>query len=375
MAKLKILEVIGDPSLAGAPRHFLDIVEHLDLNKFELAVICPPGPLAGEIKKVRRKIDLEIIRMDSRLDISAIRRIRRQIKFLKPDIIHTHGTRGGVLGRLAAINLGIPVLYTEHLWTKQFRLDNRILNFFHYFSNWFLDMFTSLNIAVSGAVKEFLVSSGITYPEKVVIIYNGIEPIKEEAEVLKDPKEIKLVSVGTLNAQKGMQYLIQAMPKVLKEFPDVNLEIVGSGPYKNHLEKLVKKLKLNKNVKFAGFLPDIPKHLAKFDIYIQPSLSESFGLAIVQAMGVGMPVVATETGGIPEVVTMGKTGILVPPQSPKSLSEAILELIRDPKMARKMGETGRKDARLKFSLDDMITELEQVYEEMASQPSFALEPR
>lgn len=375
MAKLKILEVIGDSSLAGAPRHFIDVVENLDLDKFEVAAICPPGPLAGELKKLHRKIDLEVIRMDSRLDMSAIGKIRRHIKSTKPDIIHIHGTRAGVLGRLAAINLGIPVIYTEHLWTKNFKLDSRILTFFHYFSNWVLDMFTNLNIAVSGAVKDFLVTSHISYPEKVVVVYNGIEEVKEKAEVLKDPKKIKIATVGTLNAQKGMQYLIKALPLVLKEFPETSLEIIGSGPYQRNLKKIVEKLKLGKFVKFAGFLPDVSAHLAKFDLYVQPSLSESFGLAIVQAMSVGLPVVATATGGIPEVVTQGKSGILVPTEDSKALSAAILEMIRDPKMARKMGEIGRRDARLKFNLDDMITELEQIYVEMATQPSFAEQPR
>ena len=361
--------------MAGAPRHFIDVVENLDLNRFEVVAICPPGPLAGELRKSRRKIDLEIVRMSSRLDLASVRKIRAYIKSIKPDIIHIHGTRAGVLGRLAAINLGIPVIYTEHLWTKNFRLDSRILTFLHYFSNWALDMVTSLNIAVSGAVKDFLVTSHISYPEKVVVIYNGISEVKEQAQVLEDTKDIKIATVGTLNAQKGMQYLIQSMPKVLKEFPGVSLEIIGSGPYKRKLEKMVKKLKLGKCIKFAGFLPDISIYLAKFDLYVQPSLSESFGLAIVQAMSVGLPVVATETGGIPEVVTTGKTGILVPSKDSKALSSAILEIIRDPKMAQKMGETGRKDARLKFNLDDMITELEQIYEEMATQPSFAVEPR
>lgn len=375
MAKLKILEIIGDSSLAGAPRHFLDVVENLDLDRFEIAAICPPGPLAGELKKLHRKIDLEVIRMDSRLDLVGIKKIRRHIKSIKPDIIHIHGTRAGVLGRLAAINLSIPVIYTEHLWTKNYKLDSRVLTFFHYFSNWILDMVTSLNIAVSGAVKEFLVTSHISYPEKVVVVYNGISEVKEEAQVLKDPHKIKIATVGTLNFQKGMQYLIQALPVVIKEFPDVSLEIIGSGPYKKKLEKIVKKLKLEKKVKFAGFLSDISGYLANFDLYVQPSLSESFGLAIVQAMGVGLPVVATETGGIPEVVTTGKTGILVPSKNSKALSAAILEIIRDPKMARQMGEMGRRDARLKFNLDDMISELEQIYEEMATQPSFAVEPR
>ncbi len=184
MSKLSVLEIIGDPSLAGAPRHLLSIVENLDLDKFEIHVICPPGPLAGEIKKLSRHIDLDIIPMRSRFDFQAIGKIRRHIKHLKPDIIHAHGTRAGLLGRLAAIGFNRPVIYTEHLWTKEYRLSSPLLNFFHFSANWFLDLFTNLNIAVSGAVKEFLIDSNISREPKIKVIYNGIEPTKTEAKVI-----------------------------------------------------------------------------------------------------------------------------------------------------------------------------------------------
>lgn len=368
--KISILEIIGDPSLAGAPRHLLAIVENLSLENFTINVICPPGPLAGEIKKLRRHVELDIIPMKSRLDFKAISEIKKEIKHLKPDIIHIHGTRAGLLGRVAAIGSNIPVIYTEHLWTKQFRLQNRFLNFVHYFTNWFLDMFTTLNIAVSQAVKDFLVSSHISYIDKVKVIYNGIEKSKLRASIFTSDKEFLLATVGTLNPQKGVQFLIRALPKIVKEYPGLRLEIIGDGGYKRKLQDEVKHLKLKNYVKFTGFVPDVSKYLTSFDLYIQPSLSESFGLAILQAMSVGLPVIATNTGGIPEVVTEGKSGLLVEPMDSKALAEAILELLRHPQKAKKMGEMAHKEAQLKFNLDDMIKELEKTYESVAKNPAF-----
>lgn len=370
MKKISVLEIIGDPSLAGAPRHLLSVVENLDTEKFAISVICPAGPLAGEIKKLRRNIDLDIIPMKSRLDLNAISQIRKTIKHLKPDIIHVHGTRAGILGRLAAIGFNIPVIYTEHLWTKQFRMQSRILNFFHYFANWFLDMFTTQNIAVSQSVKDFLVSSNLSRADKVQVIYNGIEPTHLEAKVFRNSREFLIATVGTLNPQKGMQYLIRALPLINKEFPGVQLEIIGDGSYKRKLVNEVKRLKLKSDVKFTGFVPNVDKYLTRFDLYVQPSLSESFGLAIVQAMSVGLPIVATNTGGIPEVVTEGKSGFLVPSEDPKALAAAILELLRHPSLARKMGQMARKEARLKFNVADMINELEKTYESVAQNPAF-----
>lgn len=371
MSKISILEIIGDSSLAGAPRHLLSILENLNLKKFTVTVICPPGPLAGKIRDIHRPIDLDVIPMRSRFDTEAVRKIRKTIKHYNPNIVHIHGTRAGLLGRLAVIGLNKRVIYTEHLWTEHYSLDSRILNFFHYFSNWFLDMFTTLNIAVSGAVKDYMVNKNITRPGKVVVIYNGVEEAKEKANVFENEKEIKIVTVGTLNRQKGMQYLIKALPKVIKEFPDVKLEIVGDGGYKKDLQSQVKHLKLKDHVKFVGFLPDVEKYLAKFDIYVQPSLSESFGLAIVQAMGAGLPVIATNTGGIPEIITDGITGLLVESKDSKAISEALIELLRDPKKAREMGKVAREEVKLKFNLQDMIDELEVTYEETAKIPAFS----
>lgn len=369
--KISILEIIGDPSLAGAPRHFLSIVENLDLEKFDIHVICPPGPLAGEIRSLRRRVDLEIVPMRSRLDWKAISKTRSIIKHLKPSLVHIHGTRAGSVGRLAAIGQNVPVIYTEHLWTKQFRLSNRILTFFHYFGNWFLDLFTNLNIAVSYAVKDFLVDSNISHLDKVKVIYNGIKPTSEEAKVFEKKDEILLITVATLNQQKGIQYLLRALPKIIKEFPLVKLEIIGDGNYKNELMKLTKRLKLQKNVQFTGFVADVEKYLAKADLYVQPSISESFGLAIVQAMGVGLPIVATYAGGIPEVVTDGKSGFLVEPGKPQALEAAILEVLRNPAKAKEMGVMAKKEAKLKFNLDDMIGELETTYEAMDSNTNFS----
>jgi len=366
--KISILEIIGDSSLAGAPRHFLSVIENLDLDKFQIHAICPPGPLAGEIRKLKRHIDLDLVQMRSRLDCKAIGKLRKEMVSLKPDIIHVHGTRAGALGRLASIGLNIPVVYTEHLWTKHYSINNPLLRSAHMFGNWFFDIFTTTNIAVSEAVKEFMVESGVSRSSKIKVIYNGVEPPKHKADIFQNKEEFRLTSVGTLNPLKGMQFLIQAIVKVKKEFPGVHLEIIGDGPSKKKLAELIRKLKLKNNVKLTGFVPDVEKYLTNFDLYIQPSLSESFGLAIVQAMGVGLPIVATNAGGIPEVVTDGKSGTLVPTHDSKALSAAILELLRDQEKAKSMGRFAAEEAKRKFDLTDMIKDLENLYEKVVSNP-------
>jgi len=364
MKKIKVLEIIGDSTLAGAPRHLLSLLENLDSKKFSLFVICPPGPLAGEVKTLKKNIGLEIVPMDSKLDFKAIPEIRTNIKHIKPDLIHVHGTRAGSLGRLAAIGNKAPVIYTEHLWTKNYKLPSRIAHKIQMIGLWFLDMFTTINIAVSQSVKDFLIDNQISRDSKVVVIYNAVTPQKKKNQILAK-KEITIGSVGTLNIQKGMQYLIEAFPKILREFPEAHLEIVGEGPYRKNLEKLIRKMKLKKSIELTGFIKDIIEKMEEFDIYVQPSLSESFGLAIIEAMNLGIPVVATNTGGIPEVVTAGKSGILVEPAKSEALSNAILQLLRDHKKAKEMGKIGAEDVKIKFDLKEMINETEKLYEKVA----------
>lgn len=368
MTKIRILEIIGDSTLAGAPRHLLSLLENFDYKKFSLFVIAPPGPLAGEIRGLKKNIDLETVSMNSKLDLGAIRKIKSQIKKIKPDIIHVHGTRAGSLGRLAAIGFKVPVIYTEHLWTKNYKLPSRLAHRIQLIGLWFLDMFTTLNIAVSQAVKDFMVDNQISRDEKVIVIFNAISPSKKQAKIFEG-KEVVIGSVGTLNLQKGMQYLIAAMPQVLKEFPKVRLEIVGEGPFRKNLEKQIKKMKLGGAIHLTGFIKDIEEKLADFDLYVQPSLSESFGLAIIQAMSLGLPVIATNAGGIPEIVTTGKTGILVEPAKPKALADAILKLLRDPKKAKELAKLAAQDVKIKFNLEDMVKETEKVYETLAQSRS------
>lgn len=364
MNKIKVLEIIGDATLAGAPRHLLTLLENLDEKKFSFFVICPPGPLAGEIRTVKQNIDLEIVPMRSKFDFSAIKEIRSNIKHIKPNIIHVHGTRAGALGRLAAIGLKAPVIYTEHLWTKDYHLSSHLENIFQITGMWFLDMFTNLNIAVSQAVKDFLISSQISRPEKIKVIYNAVKPASKKAKIFAGD-EVILGTVGTLNQQKGIQHLIRAIPKIIQEFPKVKLIIVGEGVYKDHLKDLVKTLKLEKSITLIGFAKEVEDEMMKFDIYVQPSISESFGLAIIQAMSLGLPIVATSTGGIPEVVTTGKSGILVEAGKPEALSSAILTLLRDHPKAKEMGKLAAEEVKIKFNLDDLIGETESVYEEVA----------
>jgi glycosyltransferase involved in cell wall biosynthesis len=364
MQKIRVLEIIGDASLSGAPRHLLSLVKHLNNQKFEVVVALPPGPIVKLFEQIKT-IETIPIPMRSRWDLTAVKIIRKIIKLGKFDLIHTHGTRAGSLGRMSSIGFNLPLLYTEHLWTAEFHLGNRILDFVHHLGMWIFDHFTTSTIAVSEAVKNHLLKEQITRPEKIVVIYNGVNIPAKPKRIDHQQKVIGFV--GSLTRVKGVDYLIAAFKQLLNEGQDVRLEIVGTGPEKQRLKNKVKMLEIHDRIKFIGYLEDLEQVFPYWDIYVQPSLSESFGISIAEAMSYGLPVVATSVGGVPELVDSHKTGYLVPPKDAQSLAKMIKKILIDPEKSQQMGQLGRQRIIEKFSIQEMVDQTEQLYQKVVEE--------
>jgi glycosyltransferase involved in cell wall biosynthesis len=156
------------------------------------------------------------------------------------------------------------------------------------------------------------------------------------------------------------------MPGLLVEFPRTRLIIVGEGSERVRLQELVTSLGLDKHVTLAGFRTDVPELLQRMDVYVQPSLHESFGIVLLEAMAAGLPVVASEVEGIPEIVADGETGYLVPVGDSEALANAVRSLLRDTELRRKMGETGRRRVAKEFDIKKTVRSYEQLYEELCS---------
>lgn len=371
--KPKIIQLIADSGFGGGPKHVFDLVSGLKKDKFEIRVICPSGELVGKLKEI--KIPVTEVEMYSGVDKNAISRISKIFQENVSDkrslIIHCHGVRAGSIGRIAYQLIKQPgklikLVYTEHLWTKDYHLKDSVREWLQIQGLKKLDNLTDKTIAVSNAVKEFFLSKKITSPEKIEVIYNGIEP---KSKIINLKSKINTIgSVGTLNFQKDFESLILAMKEVIKDYPDIELEIIGSGEEEKKLKSLaLSSFGFNNNpVHFLGGLSqeEIEKKILDWDIYAQSSLSESFGLAIVMAMRVGLPIVATGVGGVPELVTHQENGLLVEKKNPKMLADAIKYLISDFDLRKKISENNVRKIKEQFSLDKMVKETEKLYEKI-----------
>ncbi|MBC8488273.1 MAG: GT4 family glycosyltransferase PelF [Bacteroidetes bacterium] len=285
------------------------------------------------------------------------------------DIVQTHEFFAGTLGRLAAIIAKVPVIilmvHNCDLWK------NRL----HQTVDRLLANYTDAIISNSKSVMDFYIQFESINPSKIKTIYNGIDLSRFHHLINTDGK-IKELNIeenypiicvtGRMADQKGYKYLIKAIPQVIKEFPQMKMLIIGGGGVSSEtteeeIKDLVKRLYLKKFVHFLGWRADVTEILAICDLFVLPSLWEGFGLSIVEAMAAGKTVVATNVDAIPEVVSDGETGILVPPKDPNALANAIITLLEDPEKMRKMGQSGKKRAFDLFSAKRMTKDFEKLY--------------
>jgi len=373
MKKIKVLQLVEDLKVGGAEKVIADITLGIDKREFESHTWClsSGGSIANELQE--KGASVRILGISSYFNPLNILKLATLLKKVKPDIVHTHGYFASVIGRIAAKYAHVPILF-NHVHSTYWEYKKR-----NFFIEKLLSKYTQKIICCSEAVREFVTNNEKIDPSKTVVIYNGVDEerfshfnnissIREEIGI--EPNDPILGTVSSLAPHKGHLYMIQAAPKILEAFSSTKFLFVGDGVLKEELENQVKNLDITSNVIFTGTRKNIPELLNLMDIFVLPSSSrEGLGIAIIEAMAAEKPVVATDIGGIPEVVENGKTGILVPPKNPEALAQAIIELLNNPGKAEEMGRLGRLRIKDTFTTKKMISCIENLYRNSFSQRS------
>jgi glycosyltransferase involved in cell wall biosynthesis len=229
-------------------------------------------------------------------------------------------------------------------------------------------------IAISRQIEQSLIAGGVSV-KNVRTVYSGID--LSERQLAHDDQAIRrmiglpsgavlLGTVANLFPRKGYEVMLRALPAIVRAVPTVHYVIVGSDDhdYADRLKKLAQELKIADRVHIVGFQDPVQPFLAALDLYVHPALMEGFGVAVVEAMAMGKAVVATTTGGLPEVVAQGETGLLVPPGDAESLSATVVSLLQDRVRREQMGRKGKVCAQERFSLDASVMHMEQLYGEV-----------
>ncbi len=376
MSKIKILHIITYLPIGGAQDNTLITVENLDRNKYDVSLLCAPrGEWVDRVLSIKNLrvifIDELIRRIHLFYDLIAFIKIFRFIKKEKFTIVHTHSSKPGFSGRIAAKLAGVPiVVHTIHGFPFHDFMSPLTKNFFIFIER-FLSKFSDILITVSKLNLNKAVQLKLDKPEKFVNIYSGIcfdkfkghfdkNKIKKELGIQKDYKVIGMI--GRLSEQKAPQYLIQAIPSVIQKFPKSRFLLVGDGELRKELETLVKKFGIDEYVRFLGYRENIPEIMSIFDIFVLTSLWEGLGRSLTEALYMEVPVVATAVEGVPELIQNGKTGMLVPPKDIKAISNGILQLLQNPSMSKKMGKKGHTLVVNNFSANKMVQEIDNLYQ-------------
>lgn len=300
---------------------------------------------------------------------------RRLLQEWKPDIVHAHQypVFFSDLSALVYRFKRTPFLLHIHIISNPKSFFSHLLSSLYYgTAGRFTINCAQAIITPSSAYKSLLSGKGVA-PDKIKVVPYGIDlgrfhPNNDGSWFKKkygcDGSRV-ILSVGRLNYQKGFSYLIKAMPNVLRHFSDVKLVIVGEGEDLAYLRGISKRLGLEESILFTGAMSssEIPEAYAAADVFVLPSIFESFGIVLIEAQATGKPVVCTRVGGVPEAVVDGKTGLMVEPQKPDELTNAIIAILSDRKMAKSIGERGRRYVEDKFGWDSIVDEVVNLYEE------------
>ena len=315
-------------------------------------------------------------RLSFKNDLLAFISIYRLIKQIKPHIVHTHTSKAGVLGRLAAYLAGVPIIIHTphgHVFHSYYGL---ILTNIFVFAEKISSFMTNKIIALTEKEKVEHLEKGIASTEKFTIIHSGVKldyfmnmsiDIKAKKKELGIPPGYNVVgTIGRLVPIKGYKYLISDAKMIVEEIDKPVFVIVGDGYLKLELEKYAEDVGVRKDIIFTGWRSDSSDILCLFDIFVLPSLNEGMGRVIIEAMTLGKPVVASSVGGILDLIKEGENGILVPPRDPDSLGKALLQLIRNKDLAEELGENGKAMVYPEFDISVMLKKIDGLYESLLS---------
>jgi glycosyltransferase involved in cell wall biosynthesis len=352
---LKVLQIVSSSAAGGAERHVLDLSESLKARGHYVELVCPAE---GWVSSAARDAGLPVI-------LSPMRRIgwlatrnliAQRVQSEGIQLIHTHLTRASYIGYAAGLKTKVPVITTVHLlnndrlYRQLARGRNRL-------------------VAVSEYVQSVLHDRGIA-KEYIDTVYNGTDflqfkpsdpdAVKSELGIPHDRMVIGIV--GRICRTKGHIEMVRALKSIREVSPNAHAVFVGriEEGFKGELARAVAAEGMGKHITFTGVREDVPRLMDAFDISAMPSHMETFGLAAIEAMARSRPVIASNVGALPEVVSHEKTGLLVPVGADQ-LADAAVRLLQDAPLRREMGKCARKEVEKRFSLDTMAYGCENVY--------------
>lgn len=365
--RYRILYIITQGILGGAQTHVRHLCENLK-EDFEVHVAVGVfGPLVESLHQEGIAVHIvpSLVRSISPFkDIGGFRELERLIKSVKPDLISTHSSKAGILGRLAAVACGVPVIFTAHGWafTEGVPPVNRTM---YIWAERFAARWADRIICVSENDQKLALGYDVASPDKLITIHNGM-PIMNDTFTEKQynqNKSVEFIMVARFSEQKDHKSLLEAIQRIRLQ-KDYVFSLVGDGELLDNIRSLSLKMGIEKKIRFLGPRQDVPELLKGADVFVLTSKWEGLPRSIIEAMRAGLPVIASDVGGVSELVEEGVTGYLVPRGNADILGARLEKLIDDSELRSQMGMAGYERFIEKYTFDRMLKETVKVYEEV-----------
>lgn len=384
VTRMKIVHIITRMILGGAQENTLlsvDDQHHLWHDDVTLVTGPALGPEGSLIERARtRQLDVRIIPELRRAihpfrDWQSYRRLARLLREIQPQIVHTHSSKAGILGRAAAHKLRIPVVHTIH-GSPFHPFQSQIAYRLYQRAEQWAARRCDLLISVCDAMTDQYVAAGIAPKNKFVTVYSGmdVEPFlnppqpreKIRRELGFGPEHLVVGKVARLFELKGHEFVIDAARTVVVRHPQVRFLFIGDGLLRHQLETQIERAGLASHFIFTGLIsPErVPELVGAMDIVVHASLREGLARVLPQALIAGKPVISYDIDGAREVVLPGETGFLLPPRSVGELADAILQLAGDRRLRERFGQTGRQKFTDQFRHETMTRRLREIYEQV-----------
>jgi glycosyltransferase involved in cell wall biosynthesis len=367
--------LVFDAPDGGVAEHVLRLALGLGERGWE-PWIAGPSSAAIYSRLVRTKVPIVKLpfRSGYRHALEDGRVIRRLLALLRGepfDVVNTHSPKAGVLGRLAALAAGVPVVVTAHGFAFNPAVRGPAGRVVSLRIERLLAPRTRGFICVSGAVRRLAVERRLAASSALHTVHNGAPACDPELDAVPElerfSREGPLAGcITVLRPGKGVETFLQAAPHVLDGLPPARLAVIGNGGLRGALEQQARALGLDGRLRFFSFTPPSARQLQSLDVFVLPSPWEAFPIASLEALACGVPQVATNVGGIPEAVCHGATGLLCPPNDPRSLAERIVRLLSDQELRTRMSRASRERHRRFFTLEQMLDQTAAVFDRVAS---------
>lgn len=355
---VRVMYVVPDLGTGGAERHVTTLMPRLDPARFACSVVCigAEGPLFGDL--VAAGIPAVALRRTKRQALAAVVDLVREMRRRRPDVVLVRGYNAEMLGRIAAIIAAVPhrVVWVHNCGDLDDRTRIRRL------ADRLLDRRTDAYFGVARAQARYLVEDLGHPAHKIRIIHNGVDPAsyspadEQRARTLLgiDPQRPVVGVVGRLSPEKDHLLLLQAARRLVDEFRDLTVLVVGDGPMRRRIEHAAAELGLADRILLVGARPDVPDILPALTVFTLCSYTECFPMALLEAMASGRPAVCTDVGGVGELLADGITGYLVPPHDPVALADRLAKLLHDRQLCQRMGAAARARVQRQFGLDASV---------------------